>query len=703
MKKNKHMKIVISLSLAMLLNIGILSSQESGFSCTTSEVNKLLEENNPMIKADREKLELETQNYLNNPNRSDVVYVIPIVFHIVHKYGSENISKAQIEDEVRILNEDFRKLNSDTTAIVSAFKGIAADAKVEFRLAKIDPNGNCTEGITRVYSDQSDNADDNIKYVDPAWPRNKYLNVWVVKKIASGAAGYAYYPSSFLSSSIDGILIMDTYIGSIGTGSVQKSRALTHEIGHSLNLAHPWGDSNSPGDANNCNTDDGVADTPNTIGWTSCTLNGTSCGSLDNVQNFMEYSYCSRMYTTGQKARLRAALESSTASRSSLWQPSNLIATGTNDGYVSSGCSPLADFDINLDNICDGSSVQFTDLSYNGDLSQATWYWSFPGGTPSTSTDVNPTISYNNAGDYNATLTVTNQSGSDQVTKTSVVSVIDRTLGEQAPFSYGFENSSFPNNFTDANKSWTVVQGDSNPFLRTTSASSTGIASVRIKNYSNAAGTLNSLISPNIVMPSNLISTSITFKVAYAKRETTSSDNLKVYLSSNCGESWSLRYSRSGSTLSTNGGAIVTTTFTPTSTQWREETISMSTFATAPNLRIKFDMLSNGGNYLYLDDINISIVTSDNSLANIEPYVEVFPNPISEDTKINYSVYKNSEVQFMLTDLTGRTLGIFAEKQTVGNYNLNLNKIVSDIPNGVYILTSNISGFKKSFRLINAN
>ena len=696
------MKSLIFTVLAILFNISLLFSQETGMTCSTYEANKLMEENNPMIKLDRENLEKETQNYLNNPNKSDVVYIIPIVFHVIHKYGSENISKAQIEDEVRILNEDFRKLNSDTSAIVSAFKGIAADSKVEFRLAQIDPNGNCTEGITRAYSLETDNADDNTKYVDPAWPRNKYLNVWVVKKIASGAAGYAYYPSSFLSSSVDGILIMDTYIGSIGTGNITRSRALTHEIGHSLNLAHPWGDSNSPGDANNCNTDDGVTDTPNTIGWTTCNLSGTSCGSLDNVQNFMDYSYCTRMYTTGQKARLRAALESSTASRSSLWQASNLIATGTNDGYVSPGCSPLVDFDISLDNICDGSSVQFTDLSYNGDLSQATWAWSFPGGNPSTSSEINPIISYPNAGSYNATLTVTNQFGSDQITKSSVISVLDHSLGEQAPFSYGFENSSFPNNTTDANKSWTLVQGDANPFLRTTSASSTGSASVRIKNYSNADGTLNSLISPNIVMPSNLVSTAITFKVAYAKRTTTSSDNLKVYLSNNCGESWSLRYSRSGSTLSTNGGVVVSGTFTPTSTQWREETVSMGTYAASPNLRIKFDMVSNGGNYLYIDDINVSIVTSDNSLENLEPFVEVFPNPITEDTKINCSVYKNAEVLFTLTDLTGRTLGVYSEKQTVGNYNFNLNKIVSEIPNGVYILTTNISGFKKSFRLTNA-
>lgn len=672
-------------------------------SCLTSKVNKILEENNPMVKADREKLELETQDYLSNPNKSDAVYVIPIVFHVVHKYGTENISKSQIEDAVRILNEDFRKLNSDTTSIVADFKTIAADSKIEFRLAQIDPYGNCTEGITRTYSELTVNADDNAKYVDPAWPRDQYMNIWVVKSV-SGAAGYAYYPSTWTSSDIDGVIINHEYIGSIGTGSAQRSRALTHEIGHSLNLSHPWGNSNDPGLAENCNDDDGVTDTPNTIGWTTCHLSGASCGSLiDNVQNFMEYSYCTRMYTYGQKARMRATLESSIASRSSLWQQSNLIATGTNDGYVAQTCSPFADFEVNLENICSGNNVQYTDLSYNGDLSQANWLWTFQGGTPSTSSEINPIVSYNSTGNFNTSLTVTNQTGSDQITKNSIVNVFDVTLGEQAPFNYGFENTSFPINTTDGNKNWTVIQGDAYPFQRTTSASSTGNASVRIRNYGNADGTLNTLLSPNIVMPSNLVSTSLSFKVAYSKKTSTSSDNLKVYLSADCGQTWSIRYSRTGTSLSTNGGAEVNNTFVPNSTQWREEILSMSVFANAPNFRIKFDMTSNGGNYLYIDDVNISIVTSDNKLDNLEPFVDVFPNPILSETKIVYSVYKNSDVLFNLTDLTGRTLGIFAEKQTVGNYDINLDKIVNDLPNGIYILTTNISGFKKSFRLNKTN
>ena len=80
------------------------------------------------------------------------LFIIPVVVHIVHDGGVSNISEAQVLDAIKKLNEDFRKLNADTSSIVSAFKSIATDAQFEFRLATIDPNGNCTKGITRTFS-----------------------------------------------------------------------------------------------------------------------------------------------------------------------------------------------------------------------------------------------------------------------------------------------------------------------------------------------------------------------------------------------------------------------------------------------------------------------------------------------------------------------------------------------------------------------
>ncbi|HTF05347.1 MAG TPA: hypothetical protein VK826_15060, partial [Bacteroidia bacterium] len=153
-----------------------------------------------------------------NPNsvQSPPQYIIPVVFHIIHDYGAENISDAQVLDEMRILNEDFRKLNADTSLIVPTFQGIADDAEIEFRLAALDPSGNCTNGIDRRASTETYIGDDGSKL--NYWPRANYLNVWVVKTISSGAAGYAYLPGSAPSAQTDGIIILSTYIGAIGTG-----------------------------------------------------------------------------------------------------------------------------------------------------------------------------------------------------------------------------------------------------------------------------------------------------------------------------------------------------------------------------------------------------------------------------------------------------------------------------------------------------
>ena len=81
----------------------------------------------------------------------DQVYIIPVVFHILHRGGVENIPDEQVYDQMRIINEDFRKLNESINNVIPEFQGVAADCEIEFRLAKLDPEGNCTNGIIRHY------------------------------------------------------------------------------------------------------------------------------------------------------------------------------------------------------------------------------------------------------------------------------------------------------------------------------------------------------------------------------------------------------------------------------------------------------------------------------------------------------------------------------------------------------------------------
>ena len=506
-------------------------------------------------------------------------YIIPIVFHIIHDYGSENISDAQVLDAMRILNQDYRKLNADTSIIVPTFQGIAADAQIEFRLAQLDPNGNCTNGIDRIYSPETYVGDDGSKL--NYWNRARYLNVWVVKTISNGAAGYAYLPGTAPTASVDGILILSNYVGSIGTGGPSTSRALTHEIGHFLNLQHVWGSTNSPGVS--CGND-GVSDTPVTKGWTSCNLTTNDVCSNnveENVQNYMEYSYCSRMFSAGQRTRMQNALQSASGQRNSLVTTATANATGINNPQP---CAPIADFTpINELYVCEGGSLTFTDVSYNG---QPTSYsWNFQGGTPSTSSDSVPTIQYNTAGTYSVSLTVANAQGSDNFSRTNYVHVLPAAAQYSGNFyQEGMENTTV---FT---ADWDIENPQGNGWINANTAAATGTRSCRLDNTSSMAGQTDAFISPSINFAA-MINPVFTFKVAFAQRAGTEADRLRVYMSTDCGATWLLRYTKSGANLSTR--SALTGAFVPTANEWRTETVSLSSAQlTGTNVRIKFEFES---------------------------------------------------------------------------------------------------------------
>ena len=617
-------------------------------------------------------------------------YVIPVVFHIIHNNGPENITDAQVYDAMRVLNNDFNRLNADWDNVRPEFLDIVADVDIEFRLATRDPQGNCTNGITRTVSPLTNEGAEEMKSLI-SWPRDRYMQVWVAAS-ADGSAGYTFRPGSaqFFPEE-DGIVVQHIYLGSVGTGSPSRSRTLTHEVGHWLNLAHTWGNSNNPGLDENCFEDDGVSDTPLTRGWTTCSLNGSSCGSdLDNVENYMEYSYCSKMFTEGQKVRMIAALNNSTAQRNQLWQENNLINTGVNGNATLCAAS----FISNTREICAGGTVVYTDQSYHNVTSRT---WSFPGGEPSTSTDPTAVVTYPIGGTYSASLTVSDGSGTLSTTQQDIVVVLSNP-GTAPPVSEGFESANLPDDI-----GWTVVNTDGdNGFGITSAAAYSGTKSLRLVNSASMAGRLDQIVSPTYDM-SQATDIVLSFRYAYARRNSTNADQFRVFVSANCGENWSLR-SQLFATSDLNTGGVFAGTFVPsTAAQWGYEEVTTigSTFHVS-DMRIRFDFFSDGGNNFYLDDINLNgmAVGLDEFTTYTTEQMRVVPNPASAQADLLLQQDRSGRVTIELLDVTGRVVdAVFSGDLSVGEHRIAVP--VNGKPAGVYMVrTSSENGPTGTVRLV---
>ncbi|MCO5267448.1 MAG: M43 family zinc metalloprotease [Brumimicrobium sp.] len=620
-----------------------------------------------------------------------IVYTIPVVFHIIHENGPENISYEQVVDAVEHMNKDYQKSNSNWMDVVPVFLPYVADIQIEFKLAKLDPNGNCTNGVTRTYSTQTNDGNANrvaiVKAAQGDWPGDKYLNIFVAKDIG-GAAGYTQYPNNYLGSSMsNGIHVIHNYVGGIGTSSSTGIHTLSHEAGHWLDLPHAWGDSNEPGLAGNCSTDDGITDTPLCKGATTCNLNMNSCVEppsspygydvVDNVENFMEYAYCSKMFTLGQKARMHAALNSSVGGRNNIWKTTNLAATGVNAPDIL--CT--AEFKSDYQEVCPGQPVTFQDLSYFGATS---WNWEFAGGTPATSSIQNPTITYNTPGTYQVKLSVSDGSTNKSITKNAYIVVLDEGLA--LPFIEGFENQSFSDNF------WMIENpGSNNKFETTNTTAYTGSKSIKLTNFGQPKANIDALVSQPIDLSSitNTTEVTLSFRYAYRKRQAANSEWLRVYISKDCGNAWEVRKTLKGNSL---GNDIATSAWTPSSpSDWvTVHMINITSQFWIDNFRVKFEFESDGGNNFYMDDINIYAgdpqddpLGIDTENAN-ELNCMVYPNPTNKAANISFTLNHAQNVDIQLVNLAGQVISTDRIHASEGK-----NLVMMDVDNiqaGVYLI-----------------
>lgn len=507
--------------------------------------------------------------------KAGTVRYIPVVFHVIHKYGLENITQAQINDAIRVMNEDFRKKTG--TSGGSSTDPLAVDMEYEFRIAQLDPNGQPTSGVNRIYNVGTDNARDSQKSIS-YWDAKKYFNIWVVNTIqnngdpTSRVLGYAQFPFQINSqTSTDGIMVCADQAGMIDRGDVsQAGRTLTHEAGHWVGLYHPFQGGCVGGTSTNCATQgDQVCDTPPVASpTTGCPTSRNSCSNdvpdlPDQIKNYMDYAdgTCMNMYTAGQKTRADQLMA---AYRSNIYSTSNLGAAGIN-----------------------------TDGSY----------------------------------------------------KTLTPATI------KAPYSFGFNTASL------AGTGWTLENymspGDSGWQINNTlgAAGSGCLASKNLLNW--RTNIRNAFSSPNMDLTA-MTNPTLSFYVAYAKRSTVSGCRVRVWVSDNYGRTEVLAKTYLASEMET--GAISTSPFTPSSSEWKRLVVDLTPYKSYTNCRIRFELQSLRGNNIYFDEFAVTEPLSVADRAAVERGIEVFPNPAQGKVSVSLTEPRTGMMEITLTDLQGKTV-----------------------------------------------
>lgn len=708
-------KTIFTLFTAFLLYGGTVGAQNIS-NCATEEYTEMLKEANPQaFEADRQEFEQGWRNYAaTQPTKQQLgkkaeKIIIPVVFHIFHDYGSENLTDAQVAKILSDLNKYYNADASLVSGVRAVFQGDIANCNFEFRLARKDPNGNCTNGIVRVQTNLTYKANNAIKELS-TWDTKRYLNIWTAKEVFSNGravGGYAQLAYSGMSST-DGLLVVAT--------QALNGNTVAHEIGHSMGLLHPFEGSES----DSCSNGDGVDDTPRTyfryaVGGVNSGRGNfcgdstyNSCGNEDpdkpdmqeNIMDYFDGPCSGVMFTLGQEARMRFCIETY---RSKLVSQENLVSTGVLDPV--SACAPIAAFGLRSGsvntlgrNICTGVAVNFVDQSYNG--TPTSWEWNFgDGATPGTSTSQNPTgVSYSTPGLKTVTLKVTNAQGTDTKTFTSAVNVI--TPVQLTYHAYGPD-------YPTTTEGWELTGDDKGVNWR---VSDVGVFSGERSLMLPANNALATMFGKQYIITSpfydisNASNPYFSFKYAFARNyypgssSSATLDNMKVQISSNCGLTWDDIRSINENSIGTITSPLnYTVNFVPvnqttgTGGQWKLVNVNVTSTFKKANVRFRILFESGGGNNLYIDEIQMGQNTGLKELSAEEIGLSIFPNPFSASATINYTLPKSDNVNIEVFDLVGKKITtLFNGKQAEGAQNVTFDRTQFGLSTGMYFVKINV-------------
>lgn len=655
--------------------------EEPKVRCASVEVQAAAFKRNPALKTKFEsaakKMKQDTDARISQPNArvEGTTYYIPIVFHIVLT-NPNLVTDAQIQAQLDTLNKDYAGLNGDSVKIPAAFKSLYAKGNIQFKMATRTPDDVATTGITRTVAGKSSYAytDNSVKYTalggKDNWDPTRYVNVWLTN-ISGGILGYATFPGSSVAAEQGIVVLYSSLPGGTAT-RYNKGRTLSHEMGHYFFLYHIWGD-----DGGACSGSDDVGDTPNQADQTAGCPTGIQLDNCSSAspgfmyENFMDYTddACMVMFTKQQATRMETALLTNRAALLNSNGADPIVTVPVN--------AALRSINTPASRICSPSFTPAVTFRNQGiaTLTTVNFYTSIDNGTPAL-TKWTGSLATNASVDFSLNaITVTegihtlkiyaadpNNTIDGEMSNDTLTQTLQYYAAVNPPLTESFESSTFPP------QAWDIVNPDGYlTWERITGIAKTGNASVRIRNLDYAQnGPKDYLRLPQVTIP-NVDSAFMTFQVAAATSTNVTStgnawDTLQVLVSTDCGKTYTSLYKKWGSTLVTRKAAT-TTSFVPTSSEWRKDSINLTSYVGMGPIIVAFLNSSEFENNIYLDDINLYTLSISANLK--ERGFLVTPSPTTGNISVQFFPNPANLRSISIYDISGRKVA----EQMVGSGN----------------------------------